>query len=120
MLSQLAERAELFWDDGTAEPEWFVDRGSPGGANGGRPWAVSNGEAVMQLGGMFGILGGVMLLCYAIDDSFRPAAPSWIHGYPVDMHKQFGLSNLPKDGSKAKNGVKRVEQYGVEPEEDEE
>ena len=51
---------------------------------------------------------------------FRPAAPSWIHGYPVDMHKQFGLSNLPKDGSKAKNGVKRVEQYGVEPEEDEE
>lgn len=121
----IAERAELWWDDGTAEPEWFVDRGSAGGADGGRPWVVSNAEAVGQLLGMFSILGGVMVVAYALNERLRPAAPKWVHGYPVDMHEQFGLGKLPKDGSKANNGAKRVAQVGadgevMEPPEDEE
>ena len=95
MPSQLAERAELWWDDGTAEPEWFVDRGSAGGANGGRSWAMSNGGAAAQLFGMLGFIavfvGGT---AYLIGDSTRPAAPRWDHGYPQDMREQFGLKPL--------------------------
>ena len=112
-LLQIAERAELWWDDGTAEPEWFVDRGSAGGADGGRSWAQSTPAAVAQLLGMFGLLGCVMGVAYAIDDRFRTPAPRWIHGHPMDMHPLYGLENLPADGSKAKNGASRIEQYGV-------
>jgi hypothetical protein len=81
----------MWWDDGTAEPEWFVDRGSAGGSDGGRPWTQSNGAACAQLAGMFGVLGCVMGAAMLLGERLRPAAPSWVHGYPVDMHKQFGL-----------------------------
>ena len=104
----------MWWDDGAAEPEWFVDRGSAGGAAGGRPWSQSTGQAVAQLGGMFAILGTVFTLCYALDDTLRTPAPSWAHSYSVDMHKQFGLEHLPKDGTPVMQGQKRVKQYGVE------
>lgn len=91
-LPQLAERAELWWDDGTAEPEWFVDRGSPGGANGGRSWALSSGAAVAQLGGMLAFIGVVVGGGgYLLGENLRPAAKRWEHGYPVDMRGQFGL-----------------------------
>jgi len=118
----IAERAEMWWDDGSAEPEWFVDRGSSGGADGGRPWAQSNLGAVAQLGGMFALLTGVFGLAYVTfgDGKLRPAAPTWVHSYPVDMHKQFGMENLPKDGSWARNGARRAKQHGVVVEEEEE
>lgn len=90
--TQLAERAELWWDDGTAEPEWFVDRGSSGGADGGRPWAVSNEEAVMQLSGFLLFLGTFIGgAAYLMGEALRPAAKRWEYGYPVDMRAQFGL-----------------------------
>jgi len=119
----IAERAEMWWDDGTAEPEWFVDRGSAGGADGGRPWAQSTKEAAMQLGVMFGFLGCVMGGAMLVGDKLRWkfAGPGpWVHSYPVDMHKQFGLERLPKDGSPLMQGTKRTQQYGVEEEEEEE
>lgn len=88
----LPERAELWWDDGTAEPEWFVDRGSAGGANGGRGWAVSNSEAVGQLLTMFGTIavfigGGA----YLLNNNLQVAANRWDHGLPENMRSQFGL-----------------------------
>ena len=49
----LPERHELFWDDGTAAPEWYVDR----------DWHVTTGTAVARLTGVLGFLligvGGV-------------------------------------------------------------
>jgi len=89
----LPERAELWWDDGTAEPEWFVDRGSAGGSNGGRPWALSNQGALAQLLGMFTFLGVVVGgSAYALGDGLCPAAKRWDHGFPDDGHlkAQFG------------------------------
>ena len=72
---QLAERAEYFWDDGTAEPEWFVDRGSSGGFAGGRPWAQSTASAAAQLAGVFlGIAVFIGGPAYIIGDSLKPAA----------------------------------------------
>ena len=88
----MAERAELWWDDGTAEPEWFVDRGSAGGANGGRPWALSNSHAASQLASMFlGIAVFVGGGAYLLGDAAKPAAPRWKYGFPQDMRAQFGL-----------------------------
>ena len=88
----MAERAELWWDDGTAEPEWFVDRGSAGGVSGGRPWVTSTNSAVAQLAGVllsiFTIVGGG---AYLLGDALRPAARRHDHGFPQDMHAQFGL-----------------------------
>jgi len=118
---QIAERAEMWWDDGAAEPEWLVDRGSPGGANGGRPWSQSTPEAAMQLMGMFGLLGGVMGLCMLVDDKrpFVVPARREVHGFPMDMHKMQGTDNIPMEGKSASN-QKRITQYGVEAEEDDE
>ncbi|KOO20862.1 hypothetical protein Ctob_000116 [Chrysochromulina tobinii] len=88
----LAERAELWWDDGTAEPEWFVDRGSAGGADGGRPWSLSTGAALAQLAGALTFIGVFIGgTGYLLGDTLRPAAPRWEHGYPSDMRAQFGL-----------------------------
>ena len=73
-----------------------MDRGSPGGMNGGRPWAVSNEEAVGQLVGAFAfiftVVGGG---AYLLGDAVRVAAPRAEHGFPVDtaaMRAQFGLA----------------------------
>lgn len=109
----------MWWDDGTAEPEWFVDRGSPGGIDGGRPWAVSNGMAVAQLMGMFGCLAAVMGVCWLVDDKFAYVAPRATHGFPMDMHKLQGTSNIPLEGKSASN-QRRWPQHGVEVEEEEE
>ena len=68
---------------------------------------MSNSQAVVQLLGMFGILGCVMTFAYAIDDKLRPVAPRWVHGYPVDMHSMHGLDNVPVEGKSASN-QKRV------------
>jgi len=87
----LAERAELWWDDGTAEPEWFVDRGSAGGANGGSPWVISDAGAVSQL---FGAIGFSLVFfgtgAVILGDRYRPAAKRWEHGYPEGIGAQFG------------------------------
>ena len=55
----LPERHELWWDDGTAEPEWYIDRTFPA------PRSVPQMSA--ELGGMlafliFGVGGFAMLL----------------------------------------------------------
>ena len=98
-VAQLAERAELWWDDGTAEPEWFVDRGSPGGADGGRPWSLPVGDALGQLTGVLAFIGiFVGGAAYLLGDKMRPAANRWDHGYPQDMRAQFGLVPMePKE-----------------------
>ena len=91
----LAERSELFWDDGTAEPEWFIDRGSAGGMNLGSPHILSNQRAAGEL---FGVLFGILIFvggpAYLIGDKFKPAAPRADFGFPQDMRPQFGLDGF--------------------------
>jgi len=88
----MAERAEWWWDDGTAEPEWFVDRGSSGGVNGGRPWVTPTNEAAATLVGVLLSIGVfVGGGAYLLGDALRPAARRHEHGFPQDMRAQFGL-----------------------------
>jgi len=85
----------LFWDDGTAEPEWFVDRGSAGGMAGGSPWMQSTGAAAAQLLGVFGFIavfvGGT---AYLIGDSLKPAAPRWAHGFPYEREQRLAIQGI--------------------------
>jgi len=76
------ERWELWWDDGTAAPEWFVDR----------KWPVSTGTAFMEcFGALAFVLGfGYIYGQYILGDSLRFAAPRWEHGIPYDMKREFG------------------------------
>ena len=77
----LPERSELWWDDGTAQPEWFVDRN----------WPVSTPTAALQLFTvLFGILGGGLAYGYMLGDNIRAAAPRWEHSIPYDMKREFG------------------------------
>ena len=75
---QLPERHELWWDDGTAEPEWYVDRHVDN--------PVSNQTAVLQLLSMFTFLGvGVGGVAYMMGDRLNPAASRGEYGFPTDM-----------------------------------
>jgi hypothetical protein len=73
-----------------------VDRGSAGGADGGRAWAVSTGGAVAQLGGALlfiaTFIGGG---AYLLGDAARPAAPRWDHGF-ADVASQRAQQGLPE------------------------
>ena len=79
---QLAERSELWWDDGTAVPEWFVDR----------KWPQGLGQAAMELGTVLLIVvGGGLTYGYMLNDKLRVAAPRWEHGIPYgQMKREFG------------------------------
>ena len=83
LCAQLPERHELWWDDGTAEPEWYVDRDFP------RP--ITPAMASAQLVGMLSFLlfgvGGVAFVLG--DDLHRRAAPRAEFGWPVDR-EDFG------------------------------
>lgn len=93
----LPERHELWWDDGCAEPEWFIDRGSAGGADGGRPWALPTSTAASHLAIAFGSIafffgGGAWLL----NDNLRSAVPRHqlggaAHAFPPETLESFGL-----------------------------
>lgn len=80
----LPERLELWWDDGTAHPEWFVDH----------EWPVSTATAAAQAGGallfIFTFVGGGAWL---LGDGLRPAAKRWDHGFPTDMRAQYGMAS---------------------------
>lgn len=104
---QLAERAEYFWDDGTAEPEWFVDRGSSGGFAGGRPWAQSTASAAAQLAGVFlGIAVFIGGPAYIIGDSLKPAAPRWAYGLPYEREQRLAMMGIDGyQGSAANAGL---------------
>mgnify|MGYP003686202349 CR=1 FL=1 len=68
---QLPERHELWYDDGTAEPEFYYDR----------DWLQSNGQAALELVGALGfIFGTVGAFAYYIDDGFRPVRVAWCVG----------------------------------------
>lgn len=120
---QLAERAELFWDDGTAEPEWFVDRGSAGGAMGGRPWHQSTGMAAAQLGGVFAF---IFVFVYGpaclMGDSLATAAPRWSHGFPGEPEERLAQQGIDGfQGSAVGTGLNvQTKAAAGEAEEDEE
>jgi len=77
----LPERHELWWDDGTAEPEWFVDR----------TWPVSNAAAVIQcLGGLAIVIGTASLWAVMLGDNLKQASPRWEH-MPFDLSQEFGV-----------------------------
>ena len=80
-LLQLPERHELWWDDGTAEPEWYVDRFGPA--------HTENSRCVIELLSMFtlvlGGVGGLAVLSGA--DLHKRAAPRVEHGWPVDLEE---------------------------------
>jgi hypothetical protein len=63
----LPERQDLIWDDGTAKPEWYIDR---------ECWSVSNGQAASRLFGMifFG-LGGMIVFWKAFYDKLGYKSP---------------------------------------------
>uniref|UniRef100_A0A7S1HQX1 Uncharacterized protein n=1 Tax=Phaeocystis cordata TaxID=118079 RepID=A0A7S1HQX1_9EUKA len=77
----LPERHELWWDDGTAEPEWYVDRFGPA--------HTENSRCVIELLSMFtlvlGGVGGLAVLSGA--DLHKRAAPRVEHGWPVDLEE---------------------------------
>ena len=77
----LPERHELWWDDGTAEPEWYIDRDFA------RPMSVPLMSA--QLLGMFSLLffgvGG--LAVYLGEDNHKRAASRAEFGWPVDREE---------------------------------
>eukprot|EP00320_Phaeocystis_rex_P019447 CAMPEP_0119075362 /NCGR_PEP_ID=MMETSP1178-20130426/79598_1 /TAXON_ID=33656 /ORGANISM="unid sp, Strain CCMP2000" /LENGTH=171 /DNA_ID=CAMNT_0007057579 /DNA_START=9 /DNA_END=524 /DNA_ORIENTATION=+ len=74
----LPERHELWWDDGTAEPEWYVDRDHP------RP--ITPAAAAAELGGVLSfVLFGVGGFAYYMgDDMHKRAAPRAEFGWPTD------------------------------------
>lgn len=63
----LPERQDLIWDDGTAKPEWYIDRGN---------WSVSNAQAASRLFGMifFG-LGGMVVFWQTFYDKLGYKSP---------------------------------------------
>jgi len=78
----LPERAELWWDDGTAVPEWFVDR----------TWPVTNTAAVVQLlCALTGILSITGVLAYSMGELSK-AAPKHKH-MPFDLSREYGVAN---------------------------
>eukprot|EP00308_Calcidiscus_leptoporus_P023865 CAMPEP_0119352192 /NCGR_PEP_ID=MMETSP1334-20130426/1508_1 /TAXON_ID=127549 /ORGANISM="Calcidiscus leptoporus, Strain RCC1130" /LENGTH=167 /DNA_ID=CAMNT_0007365183 /DNA_START=31 /DNA_END=534 /DNA_ORIENTATION=+ len=84
----LPEKAHLWWDDGTAEPEWYVDR----------TWPVSDGRAVRELALMLTfLLGGGGLLATFIGDKLRPAAPRQ-ECMPYDLRREHGFPDAAEGG----------------------
>jgi hypothetical protein len=73
------ERQDLIWDDGTARPEWYIDR---------ECWSVSNTTAVTQLFGMliFGF-GGWLTFMYNFSDKVGYASPV----VPRSCPPEYGL-----------------------------
>jgi hypothetical protein len=63
----IPERQDLIWDDGTARPEWYIDRGG---------WSVTNGQAASRLFGMifFG-LGGMVVFWQTFYDKLGYKSP---------------------------------------------
>jgi len=83
----LPERHELWWDDGTAEPEWFVDRS----------WPVSTSTAAIQLfGALTLVIGTGMTWAYYVNlprmCGFAPA-DRWKH-MPFDLSQEYGVANM--------------------------
>ena len=78
----LPERHELWWDDGTAVPEFVVDN----------QWPVSLTHAVMSLGGMLTFLGGVFTLAYLVGpERHRTAASRVVYGFPESPKVEYAL-----------------------------
>jgi hypothetical protein len=77
ILPQLPERHELWYDDGTAEPEFYYDR----------DWLQSNGTAALELLAMFSaIFGTVGVFAYLVDDKFRPVSALYTCGTARGAH----------------------------------
>jgi len=90
-VTLMPERNELWWDDGTAEPEWFVDRN----------WPVSLSTAAMQLFGAFAVIFTVGFTYANLLAPRQQVAPRWQH-LPFDMSREFG-------GCEGKNGMRKAE-----------
>lgn len=76
----LPERYELWWDDGEAVPESYVDR----------KWPVSTSRAAAELASAFIFIGGgVFALSYMVGDSLKPCADRGVYGLP-DLTVELG------------------------------
>ena len=77
----MPERHELWWDDGTAEPEWYVDRDHP------RPIATADAakETLGMLALVLGGVGGLAILAGA--DLHKRSASRADYGWPVDKEE---------------------------------
>lgn len=63
----LPERQDLIWDDGTARPEWYIDRDC---------WSVTNGQAASRLfASIFLGLGGMIVFWRAFYDKLGYKSP---------------------------------------------
>jgi len=83
----LPEKAHLWWDDGTAVPEWYVDR----------TWPVSNGRAVSELAlALLVILGGGGLVANVIGENLRPVAPRQ-ECMPFDLRREHGFPDADEE-----------------------
>jgi len=112
-FSQLPERHELFWDDGTAEPEWYVDR----------TWPVSNGQAAKELlTVLFVLIFGVGGLAAAVGDSGRTAVPRSEYGWPIEKEefRKQELGSKLADEETGKLPLGYTSGGGAEEEEEEE
>ena len=85
-LPQLAPEDELNWDDGTANPEYCVDRWDD----------VGKYQALRWLAGGFAVFGGALALTSASDKRSRiPFAP---RDYPADVVALVGEKGVgPRD-----------------------
>jgi len=82
----LPERYELWWDDGEAVPESYVDR----------TWPVSTSRAAAELASAFLFVGGgVLSLAYMVGDRLKPCAPRGL-SLP-DLTVELGSIKGPDD-----------------------
>mmetsp|Transcript_18785 Transcript_18785/g.54253 ORF Transcript_18785/g.54253 Transcript_18785/m.54253 type:complete len:164 (-) Transcript_18785:2-493(-) len=77
----LPERMELWYDDGSAEPEFYYDH----------EWPVTNGEAVRDLAIAFAlVLGGIGTFATMFGERMRPVDP-YQNSWPFDLKREHGL-----------------------------
>merc|ERR1719203_958277 len=81
----LPERQELWYDDGTAEPEFFAgEKGRPN-------YDVDMKTAAFELAMAFTVvLGGGYSLALLLDDRHRHVVP-WKETLPFDLRREYGL-----------------------------
>ena len=79
--AQLPERAELWWDDGVAVPDWYIDR---------ECWPFETSTAVLHLAIALGVIfGGVGGACYLVGDMNRPMVRR-DEALPFDLKREYG------------------------------
>ena len=101
----LPERHELFWDDGTAAPEWYVDR----------DWHVTTGTAVARLTGVLGFLligvGGVAV--WVGDSWMQVPTPPPFPSFTLSPHSHHPVTRSQWQASpRVEHGMTDLQSYG--------